>query len=282
MVGSLQHDQYTDDAAAPPLDAKLFEGLMQQKDWNRDTTATALAAAATAATTTAALVGLALLTQSHAGTDLSSVVDAASHVPQQLWSSYQHVLSTNPIPTKAMTSATVYTIGDIIAQQTEKSEGDDNASLDVARVVRSLLAGLIGHGPMSHLWYNASEGFFNDVLHLTAWWSFLPKIAVDQALFAPIWNNSYLLLLGLMKGDSLETIWSDVQRTTIPLMVSGLKLWPLVHCVTYGVMPVQHRLLWVDAVEILWVTILATQAAGEGKEEDGETTTTTLAAPQQS
>ena len=65
-----------------------------------------------------------------------------------------------------------------------------------------------------------------------------------------------------MKLESPATIWADVKRTTIPLIVSGLKLWPAAHCVTYGLVPVQDRLLWVDLVEILWVTILATQAAG--------------------
>ena len=63
-----------------------------------------------------------------------------------------------------------------------------------------------------------------------------------------------------------------MKRTTIPLIVSGLKLWPLAHCVTYGLVPVENRLLWVDMVEILWVTILATQASGgvsdETKNED--------------
>lgn len=34
------------------------------------------------------------------------------------------------------------------------------------------------------------------------------------------------------------------------------------HCITYGLIPVENRLLWVDFVEILWVTILATQASG--------------------
>ena len=66
-----------------------------------------------------------------------------------------------------------------------------------------------------------------------------------------------------MKLESPATIWADVKRTTIPLIVSGLKLWPAANCVT-GLVPVQDRLLWVDPVEILWVTILATQAAGGG------------------
>lgn len=275
MVGSMQDMEssidesdmtevpsYMENAVAPaenPLDASNFEGLMQRKDWS-DVLQVGVGG----------LVGLALMAQAatmiHVGGDTATLADVASHVPQQLWSSYQEILTSQPIPTKAMTSATVYTIGDVIAQQTEAPDRE----LDQGRVLRSMLAGLIGHGPMSHFWYNASEGVFNDVLHLTAWWSFIPKIIVDQSLFAPVWNNMYILLLGLMKGESLDTIGGDMKRSTIPLIVSGLKLWPLVHCVTYGLIPVQHRLLWVDAVEILWVTILATQAAAVSEEHEAE------------
>lgn len=60
-----------------------------------------------------------------------------------------------------------------------------------------------------------------------------------------------------------------MKRTTIPLIISGLKLWPFVHCITYGLIPLENRLLWVDAVEIVWVTILAGQA-NEEKKVDGE------------
>jgi len=188
-----------------------------------------------------------------------TAAEVARHIPMNIWQSYMGVLTDSPIATKAVTSATVYTIGDVIAQQTE---GTSIGDLDRMRTLRSLLAGLIGHGPLSHVWYNVSENLFDNILHLTAWWSFIPKIAVDQVVWGPIWNNTYLLLLGLMKGDSLGQIWDDAKRTTIPLVLSGLKLWPLAHCVTYGLMPVENRLLWVDLVEIVWVTILASSAAG--------------------
>lgn len=66
-----------------------------------------------------------------------------------------------------------------------------------------------------------------------------------------------------MQLQSPQQIWSDMKRTTIPLIISGLKLWPFVHCITYGVIPLENRLLWVDAVEIVWVMILANQANKE-------------------
>lgn len=195
--------------------------------------------------------------------------EVAARMAADNWSGYLSVLRNHPIATKAVTSATVYSIGDVLAQ---RSEGESMGSLDRPRILRSLLAGLIGHGPLSHFWYEISENVFDNVLQLTAWWSFIPKVAIDQTLWGPFWNNSYILLLGLMKRESLETIWGDVKRTTIPLVVSGLKLWPLAHCVTYGLIPVENRLLWVDMVEILWVTILATQAAGGGAETSAEAT----------
>jgi hypothetical protein len=108
---------------------------------------------------------------------------------------------------------------------------------------------------------------FTNVLHLTQWWSVIPKIVVDQTIWGTIWNNTYIIMLGLMKFDSGKNIWSDMKQSTIPLFISGLRLWPLAHCVTYSI-PLENRLVWVDAVEILWVTILASQAAAISKQHE--------------
>ena len=188
-----------------------------------------------------------------------SLQETALEIPTDIWNSYSEVLSSSPIQTKAVTSATVYTIGDMISQRTE---GVSMGELDRPRVVRSLLAGLLGHGPLSHVWYGLSENIFENVLHLpNDIFGTAVKVAIDQTTWGPFWNNTYILMLGLMKLDSPKTIWAEMKRTTVPLLVSGLKLWPLAHCVTYGLVPVENRLLWVDFVEIFWVTILATTAA---------------------
>ena len=64
---------------------------------------------------------------------------------QTNWERYSNILQHSPIQTKALTSATVYTIGDFISQ---KAEGISIGEIDRPRILRSLLAGLIGHGPM--------------------------------------------------------------------------------------------------------------------------------------
>lgn len=217
-----------------------------------------------------ALIGVAVLNQfATVDADLMrgwTAQEMAVRIPIDNWNSYSSVLQSSPIITKAVTSATVYTIGDFIAQRTE---GKTIGELDRPRITRSMLAGLIGHGPLSHVWYSVSENVFTNVMHLHGWWGTIVKVAIDQTTWGPFWNNTYILLLGLMKRDNLENIFGEMKRTTIPLLKSGLKLWPLAHCVTYGLVPLENRLLWVDLVEIIWVTILATAAAG-GVEEESE------------
>eukprot|EP00956_Cyclotella_meneghiniana_P019978 scaffold34759_cov57-Cyclotella_meneghiniana.AAC.4 len=74
--------------------------------------------------------------------------EVAYRVPIDNWQTYNDILNMAPIQTKAVTSATVYTIGDIIAQRTE---GVEIGELDRSRIGRSLAAGLLGHGPLSHV-----------------------------------------------------------------------------------------------------------------------------------
>lgn len=176
------------------------------------------------------------------------------------WGLYMRQLQANPVLTKAMTSGFVYALGDVLAQRTEAATRHCQ-SWDGPRVLRSAVAGFVGHGPLSHCWYNICDFTFEQLWHLSAgWWPL--KILLDQTVWGPLWNGTYLVLLGLMRRDpSWTEIWGDVRRSTVPLLLSGLRLWPLAHCVTYGLIPNENRLLWVDLVEVVWVSILATQAA---------------------
>jgi protein Mpv17 len=186
-----------------------------------------------------------------------------TRIPLDNWDGYMNVLTLHPILVKAITSGSVYTLGDTVAQL---YEGKTLGEIDRGRVGRSAAAGFIGHGPLSHLWYGVSAGFF-DWLGWEGWWTTFPKITVDQLVWSPIWNGCYIFLLGAMKREALGEIIGTVKSTSFNLITSGLKLWPLAHVVTYGFIPVENRLLWVDLVEILWVTILSREAANADAEK---------------
>jgi hypothetical protein len=109
--------------------------------------------------------------------DDSNFQDIVTRVPIVAWEAYRTSLLDAPIATKACSSASVYAIGDVISQRTE---GATFGKINRSRTLRSLVAGLVGHGPLSHYWYIYLDNFFDNVLHMTAWWSFLPKVLLDQ------------------------------------------------------------------------------------------------------
>lgn len=183
-------------------------------------------------------------------------------VPVDNWFGYLTVLRNDPVLVKACTSGLVYAVGDWTAQAVE---GASLAEIKRGRVLRSAMAGLLLHGPLSHVWYGVCEGIFDGIGWNSYWWVPGPKIITDQLLWGPFWNAVYICFLGTLKKDSFNTIKEAVVTTALPLVLAGVRLWPLAHLVTYGLIPTENRLLWVDFVEILWVTILSKQAAEQAR-----------------
>lgn len=65
-------------------------------------------------------------------------------------------------------------------------------------------------------------------------WVPAPKIITDQVLWGPAWNAVYIAFLGVLNKDSSAVIWEAITSTALPLVIAGIRLWPLAHVVTYG------------------------------------------------
>jgi len=189
-----------------------------------------------------------------------TALEILRNAPQDNWAAYESSLETNPVLTKACISGLVYMLGDLSAQTYEGKGLDD---LDRARTLRSGVAGFVGHGPLSHLWYLFCDDVFSgfDIPSIGIMSSeineTLLKVLVDQTLWSAFWNSIYYLLLGVMKLEDPRITIATIRDTWFTLLKTGWKLWPFAHLLTYGVIPLEHRLLWVDFVEIVWVTILS-------------------------
>jgi protein Mpv17 len=97
----------------------------------------------------------------------------------------------------------------------------------------------------------------DSVRSLLSRWAVGIKVAIDQTIWSGIWNSIYYTTLGVLRAESPQTIWRELRATFVPMLTAGWKLWPFAHLITYGVVPVEHRLLWVDMVELVWVTMLS-------------------------
>ncbi|KAF4377754.1 hypothetical protein F8388_011507, partial [Cannabis sativa] len=173
------------------------------------------------------------------------------YAPQHNWSAYEEALKTNPVLAKMMISGVVYSIGDWIAQC---FEGKPLFEFDRTRMFRSGLVGFTLHGSLSHYYYQ----FCEELIPFQDWWVVPVKVLFDQTAWAALWNSIYFIVLGILRFESPVTIFKEWKATFIPMLTAGWKLWPFAHLITYGVIPVEQRLLWVDCVELIWVTILST------------------------
>ncbi|KAG6385486.1 hypothetical protein SASPL_154321 [Salvia splendens] len=180
-----------------------------------------------------------------------TIFEIVRYAPQHTWSAYEEALKTNPVLAKMVISGVVYSVGDWIAQC---YEGKPIFDFDRARMFRSGLLGFTLHGSLSHYYYQFCEALFP----FHDWWVVPAKVIFDQTLWSAVWNSIYYTLLGFLRFESPVTVFKELRATFWPMLTAGWKLWPFAHLITYGVIPVEQRLLWVDCVELIWVTILST------------------------
>lgn len=202
-----------------------------------------------------------------------TLYEIVRYAPLHNWTAYVEALKTNPVLAKMMISGVVYSLGDWIAQC---YEGKPLFDFDRARMFRSGLVGFTLHGSLSHYYYYFCEALFP----FQDWWVVPVKVLFDQTVWAAIWNSIYYVVLGFLRFESPVNIFSELKATFWPMLTAGWKLWPFAHLVTYGVIPVEQRLLWVDCVELVWVTILSTYSNEKSEarhlDEASESNTTSL------
>ncbi|KAH0986724.1 hypothetical protein GBA52_013901 [Prunus armeniaca] len=166
------------------------------------------------------------------------------YAPQHNWSAYEEALKTNPVLAKMMIVVVVYSIGDWIAQC---FEGKPLFEFDRTRMLRSGRLDLLSMVPS-----------------LTTITSFARLVGGScQSSLRPNCMGSnleqhLLYRFGFFAFRITHRYFSELKATFWPMLTAGWKLWPFAHLITYGVIPVEQRLLWVDCVELIWVTILST------------------------
>ncbi|KAF0920586.1 hypothetical protein E2562_035730 [Oryza meyeriana var. granulata] len=199
-----------------------------------------------------------------------TIFEILRYMPEHNWSAYEEALKTNPVLAKMMISGVVYSLGDWIAQC---YEGKPIFEFDRARMFRSGLVGFTLHGSLSHYYYHFCEALFP----FKDWWVVPAKVAFDQTAWSAMWNSIYFVVLGFLRLESPATIFSELKSTFWPMLTAGWKLWPFAHLVTYGLIPVEQRLLWVDCVELIWVTILSTYSNEKSEARNSEDASTSNA-----
>lgn len=178
-----------------------------------------------------------------------------------LWAAYEAAALARPIITKSATSGVAYFLGDAIAQiqsSRDKSTTSSGGSMpwwrriERGRIGSATVAGAASHGPQLHYWTVLMEA---SGLPLAA------KVALDQTVFSLYLNAAFCVSTELMQRRPLRAALSKARAAAWPCLSAGWKFWPFAHALTYSVVPLHLRVLWVDVLEVAWVAILSSTVA---------------------
>lgn len=186
-------------------------------------------------------------------------LDLLARIPADALHAYEQIVPTNPIFFKACTSGVAYTLGDFLSQI---YQGRSLLTIDLQRSARSGAAGFIAHGPLCHYWLIFMETYLD---FGGAWWATGVKVTADLTIWAIFLNAAYSTLIGLLAFRPLGEVLRDVEATSWPALRSAWRFWPFVHTISFShAVPLDLKLLWVDVMEVIWVTILS-KVANEDK-----------------
>lgn len=178
---------------------------------------------------------------------------AEENVFQKFWREYNRLLDEQPILVKSLTSLFGFMIGDICAQTIIGNE------YNVYRTMRLTLFGILMDGPIGHCWYSLlDKNVFPEDPKAAK--SIVAKTALDQLIWAPFFSCVFFSFVRTLEGHP-ELAFSTIQSELVPTLVANYALWPLAHLINFRFVPSQQRILYINAVQILWTSYLSNLAA---------------------
>jgi protein Mpv17 len=179
--------------------------------------------------------------------------EIAMRIPVDNWSSYEMSLEQKPIYTKTMINVVIYLLGDWLSQTV--FQGKNVLDFDAVRTLKNGFIGLC-FGPLVHEYYQFSDHILpvdgpNSMINR------IEKIFMDQTIYLSVKASIYVAAVSLLGGESWQQAQQNVKDRIVKICTTAWKFWPLVHCLTYTIIPAQHRILWVNCVDLVWNAILA-------------------------
>ncbi|KAI0392350.1 hypothetical protein F5Y17DRAFT_362929 [Xylariaceae sp. FL0594] len=157
---------------------------------------------------------------------------------------YQRKLATRPLLTQSVTTAVLFAVGDITAQQAVEKRGLEKH--DLARTARMFGYGGVVFGPAATTWFKILS---TRVVLRNKNAEMLARVACDQLLFAPTFIGIFLSSMAVLEGSSPK---EKLDKSYWPALTTNWMIWPFVQMANFKFVPLQHRVLAVNVVSIGW------------------------------
>ena len=166
-----------------------------------------------------------------------------SSIMSGIWAKYNALLEAQPLLTKALTSLTGFTIGDILAQN---FVNDDGKPYDPMRTIRLGSFGFLIHGTTGHYFY----GFLDSKLPGTKPTTVATKVLIDQTMWNPIFGLMFFGYLNAVEGKSFEDYKNKLQADLKTAVMGSWAVWVPAHTINFAFIPPSQRLLYINSIQI--------------------------------
>lgn len=189
---------------------------------------------------------------------------------------YVRQLTARPLATKCATGGVLFSFGDIVAQRMamQKAPTRTESQMQVSekshvrpppaqlqrcdfdRTLKMTIWGGVFNTGLGHLWYN----FVERIAGLPGPAGIVQRIAYDQLLWTPLIDVGFFTYYALASGGGLQGVRDELSAKYWPTLKRNWQVWPMVHCITYTLIPLQFRVFWVGCVGVGWSMFLSFMA----------------------
>lgn len=65
-------------------------------------------------------------------------------------------------------------------------------------------------------------------------------------------TTAFLLIIGVLKGYDSATITKNIREQTIPIIVTGYRVWPIASIISFTFIPWERRIVFFSCVGLFW------------------------------
>ncbi|KAL3655433.1 hypothetical protein CASFOL_001219 [Castilleja foliolosa] len=171
-----------------------------------------------------------------------------------LLSWYLSLLANYPVMTKAVTSAFLTLVGDLVCQLWI----DQVPSLDLKRTFIFTLLGLVLVGPTLHFWYLS----LSKLVPTPGASGAIFRLLLDQFLFAPTFIGIFLSTLVTLEGRPSDVI-PKLRQEWFSSVLANWQLWIPFQFFNFRFVPQQFQVLAANFIALVWNVILSYKAHKE-------------------
>ncbi|KAJ3071494.1 Protein required for ethanol metabolism [Podochytrium sp. JEL0797] len=170
-----------------------------------------------------------------------------------MFKAYDRILRRYPVTTQAVTTAGLFILGDVLAQQVVE-ERMSIAKHDFSRTLRMAAFGGLIAGPSIAMWYpflQRTVSFKSETASVVA------RVALDQTLFAPTFIGVFITSTTLMSGQTVGDVKTRLNEGYKEALINNWKIWPAVQLMNFAFVPLLYRSLVVNVFATGWNTYLS-------------------------